>query len=152
MELTDKKKLAVIISLAVVLVSLGVVALITESFVIDAILHIYLKILYIPLIVYILRKCFRDQITKSMNKALALCTVAFIVDIILDSVRFILSSGVSTVLFLPACLPICFMVIVFYSFKDSGRDKRERKTVFLIGIPLLVIALYFEVLSFIKLG
>ncbi len=44
---------------------IGVILLITKSFIARVVLHIFLRILYIPLIIYIIRKCFKDQITKA---------------------------------------------------------------------------------------
>ena len=69
--------------------------------------------------------------------------------VIADAVRYVVSGGASTVLFLPACIPVCFMVIMFYSFKDTARDKStERKNTFLVGAVLLLLSLYFEIATF----
>ncbi len=72
--------------------------------------------------------------------------------VVVDAFRFVLSEGISTVLFLPICLPICFMIIMFYSIKDTGREKiAEKRLIYILGIPLLLLSLYFEILSFIQL-
>ena len=36
------------------------------------------------------------------------------------------------------------------SFKDTGREKKaEKRLTYILGIPLLLLSLYFEILSFI---
>lgn len=140
-----------IITSAILLILFGVLSLITKSFVVDVILHIYLRIVFVPIVIKVLQKCFKEQLTNSMNKALALCGCIIVLDVVIvDAIRYILSHGISTVLFLPACLPVCFMIIMFYSSKDTGRDKRaERRLTYFVGIPLLLLSLYFEILSFV---
>ena len=141
----------VIVALAAILISLAVLSLILKTFAVDVILHTYLRLLFVPLIIKVLQKCFRDQLSKSMNKALVLCTCFIVLDlVVVDAFRFVLSKGISGVLFLPMCLPICFMIIMSYSFKDTGREKKaEKRLTYILGIPLLLLSLYFEILSFI---
>ena len=143
----------VIVTLAAILVLLAVLSLTLKTFVVDAILHTYLRLLFVPLIIIVLQKCFRDQLSNSMNKALVLCTCFIVLDlVVVDAFRFVLSKGISTVLFLPICLPVCFMIIMFYSIKDTGRDKiAEKRLTYILGIPLLLLSLYFEILSFIHI-
>lgn len=143
---------AVIVS-AGILILLCVLSLITKSFLVYAILHIFLRLLGVPIIIKILQKFFKDQLTDSMSKALVLCGCIIVLDIVIvDAIRYILSHGSSTVLFLPICLPICFMIIMFYSSKDTGGDKRdEKKLTYVVGIPLLMLSLYFEILSFVQI-
>ena len=104
-------------------------------------------------IIKVLQKCLRDQLSNSMNKALILSACFIVLDIVVvDAFRFVLSNGISTVLFLPICLPICFMIIMFYSIKDTGRAKiAEKRLTYILGIPLLLLSLYFEILSFIQI-
>ena len=52
----------VIVTLAVILVLLAVLSLTLKTFVVDAILHTYLRLLFVPLIIIVLQKCFRDQL------------------------------------------------------------------------------------------
>lgn len=141
----------VIVALAAILILLAVLSLILKTFAVDVILHTYLRLLFVPLIIKVLQKCFREQLSKNMNKALVLCTCFIVLDlVIVDAFRFVLSKGISSVLFLPMCLPICFMIIMSYSFKDTGRDKKaEKRLTYILGIPLLLLSLYFEILSFI---
>ena len=142
----------VIVALAATLVLLAVLSLILKTFAVDVILHTYLRLLFVPLIIKVLQKCFRDQLSNSMNKALILCACFIVLDLVVDAFRFVLSKGISTVLFLPICLPICFMIIMFYSIKDTGRDKiAEKRLTYILGIPLLLLSLYFEILSFIQI-
>ena len=142
----------VIVALAATLVLLAVLSLILKTFAVDVILHTYLRLLFVPLIIKVLQKCFRDQLSNSMNKALILCACFIVLDLVVDAFRFVLSKGISTVLFLPICLPICFMIRMFYSIKDTGRDKiAEKRLTYILGIPLLLLSLYFEILSFIQI-
>lgn len=142
----------VIVTLAATLVLLAVLSLILKTFVVDVILHTYLQLLFVPLIIKVLQKCFRDWLSNSMNKVLVLCACFIVLDlVVVDAFRFVLRKGITTVLFLPICLPVCFMIIMFYSIKDTGRDKKdEKRLTYIVGIPLLVLSLYFEVLSFIQ--
>ena len=154
MSEAKKRKIitVVIVALAATLVLLAVLSLILKTFAVDVILHTYLRLLFVPLIIKVLQKCFRDQLSNSMNKALILCACFIVLDLVVDAFRFVLSKGISTVLFLPICLPICFMIIMFYSIKDTGRDKiAEKRLTYILGIPLLLLSLYFEILSFIKI-
>ena len=69
--------------------------------------------------------------------------------VILDFIRFILTNGVSLALFFPACIPICFMIIMHYSLKNH--DKKEKRIIYIVGVPLLILSLYFEAISFIEI-
>ena len=154
MSKAKKRKIitVVIVALAATLVLLAVLSLILKTFAVDVILHTYLRLLCVPLIIKVLQKCLRDQLSNSMNKALILCACFIVLDLVVDAFRFVLSKGISTVLFLPICLPICFMIIMFYSIKDTGRDKiAEKRLTYILGIPLLLLSLYFEILSFIQI-
>lgn len=150
--LSDTKKQIVIIPSAVLLILFGILSVTTKMFVFRAISHIYLSLLFVPIIIKLIQKCFKDQLPNSMKKVLVLCGGAIVVDLVIaGGVRYILREGISTVLFLPACLPLCFMIILFYSCKDIRRGRREKILTFLIGIPWLLLSLYFEILSFIQI-
>lgn len=137
-EAKKRVVISVVIISVVILILLVFFSLLTESFTVKTILHIFLHLLYIPIVLKFLDKCFRKQLTNSINKVLVLCwCILGFALVIVDAGRFILSRGNSIVLFLPICLPICFMIIMFYSVNDTGRDKkRERMLTFIIGIPL----------------
>lgn len=143
---------AVIVSV-IILILLGILSLTLKTFAVNVILHIYLRILFVPIIIKVLQKCFKDQLSKSMNKTLALCGSFIILDlVVVDAFRYILSKGVSSVLFLPVYLPLCFIVTMLYSFKDTGKDKKsEKRLTYIVGIPLLLLSLCFEILSFIQI-
>ena len=69
-----------------------------------------------------------------------------------DGIRYILGGGTSTLLFLPLALPAAFLVMMHYSAKDTGRDlKGEKRISLAVGIPLLLLSLLFEILSFANL-
>ena len=154
MSKAKKRKIitVVIVALAATLVLLAVLSLILKTFAVDVILHTYLRLLFVPLIIKVLQKCLRDQLSNSMNKALILCAWFIVLDLVVDAFRFVIIKWISTVLFLPICLPICFMIIMFYSIKDTGRDKiAEKRLTYILGIPLLLLSFYFEILSFIQI-
>ncbi len=140
----------VIIIATMILMLLSVLSFTIKAFAFDVLLHIYLRLLVIPIVISVLKKCFKDQLTNSMNKALILCGCIIVLDsVVVDAFRYILSSGVNTVLFLPICIPLCFMIIMLYSIKDTGGEKRvEKRLTYILGIPLALISLYIEILSF----
>ncbi len=152
---TNKRNIitVVIVALAATLILLAVLSLMLKTFAVDVILHTYLRLLLVPLFIKVLQKSFTEQLNDSMNKVLILCTCFIVLDlVVVDAFRFVLSKGISTALFLPICLPICFMIIMFYSIKDTGSNKiAEKRLTYILGIPLLLLSLYFEILSFIKI-
>lgn len=150
--MTNKKYLVSITVSAFVVIILAILYLIVKSFLFSVLLHISLRFLCVPTIVVIIQRCFKEQLTHSMKKALVLCGITLALDlVVIDAVRFILSGGVSTILFLPACLPICFMIIMLLSAKDTGKGENENNITFLVGIPLLLFSIYFEINSFIQI-
>ncbi len=142
-----------IISALVLLIILGVLSLIIKSVVIGAILHAYLRLLLVFAVVKLLSRFFKEELINSAKKAFVLCGCALFLDlVVIDAVRFVLSNGISTVLFLPACVPVCFMIIMHYSTKDTGKDKKdERRLTYIVGIPLLILSLCFEIASFVSI-
>ncbi len=150
--MTNKKRLALLTASVLTVMALAVLCIIIKSFWINALLHIFLRLLCVPLMVVMIQRCFREQLTHSMKKALVLCGMTLTLDlVVIDAVRFILSNGVSTILFFPACLPACFMIVMLLSAKDTGRGAREKSIAFLVGIPLLLLSAYFEIYSFVQI-
>ena len=135
---------------AAILLLLGVLYLFTKSFVINVILHIFVRLLLFVVSIQILKKCLTERLADRLDKVLMICGCVIVADlVIVDGIRYILSSGTSVVFFLPVCLPICFMIIMSNSVADAGVDKHEiKRSTYLVGIPLLLLSLYFEVLSF----
>lgn len=154
-DIMYKKKqfTTIIIAALMLLIVLGTLSLIIKTFVMGVILHAYLRLLSVLVVIKILHKCFKEQLTKNMNMVLVLCGCALFLDmVVIDAVRFILNNGISTVLFLPACLPSCFMIIMHYLTKDAGKERKyERRLTYIIGIPLLILSLYFEIVSFVEI-
>ena len=144
-----KRKEKIIILSVVLLVLIAILALITRRFVFNAILHIYMRLLCVPVIIKVIQKCFKNDLKDSMKKVLDICGVTVFTDIVIvDALRYFLIGGTSVVLFFPACVPIMLMVILSYIHKESNEEKYNRKMIFIIGIPLLIISLFFETLSF----
>ena len=142
-----------IFAAAAILVILSILAIVTKSFVADVILHSYFRVLCVVTIIKLLQKSFRDYLSKSKNTVLVLCSAVLILDlVIVEAIRFVLSNGVSTALFLPACLPLCFMIVMRGYAKDSGQDKAwQRIATYIVGIAVLSLSIYFEILSFVQI-
>ena len=152
--MSDRKKRTVTFAAVIaILVLLGVLLWITKSFAVNAMMHIFVRLLTASLVILVLKKCFREQLADSLNKVLTVCGCVIAADlVIVDAIRYILSGGADTVLILPVCLPICFMIIMAYSVTDTDDDKRSvRRLSYLVGIPLFLLSLYFEVLSFMSI-
>lgn len=137
---------------ALVLLALGVLFLLTKSFIVEVIAHTFIRLIGLCVSIMILQKVFEKQLPCSMKKVLFWCGLVLFADlIVVHAVRYILASGISSVLFLPISMPLCFMIIMLYSCKDMGGDnKEEKRLTYITGIPLLVLSLYFEVLAFIQ--
>ena len=151
--MTNRKRILLTVAIALpllLLLTFSIVAAVTESFVIVSAAHICARVLYTSAIMAALAYCFRNSIVQSRKKAFTICGTVMVLDlVILDAVRYILSGGTSSVLFLPVWLSICFMVVIHYSAVDTGRDKQaEKKFSLAIGIPLLLLSVFFEILSF----
>lgn len=132
------------------LLVLGVLYAITEHAILSCVFRIYFAVLKIPLILYLIAKGLKKGENRLYKKALWLCGIAMFLDlVVVEGIRLVLSGGISTVLFLPACAPVCAMVVIFCGTKE---DKRiEKKVALWVGIPWLILSLYFEVLAFIQL-
>lgn len=148
-----KKRVAItaaVIGEAAVLVAIGILYAVNGSFFWDIAFHVYVKLLLLPIAAMVCKKYLKSQIPKSYKKATVLCALLVFMDlVVVDTVRYIASGGVTTVLFLPFCLPAIFMLIYFYSSIEAGRDiKTEGKLTCIVGVPLLLLSLFVEVVSF----
>lgn len=138
------------LSLFAALIILAVVYIVVPTFVVKTIFHTYIRILCVVCTLYLLDKGF--QLNESKKKFLTISGIVLGIDlVVVEAVRFALSGGVSSVLFLPVCLPICCMTAIYYLIKENNRGTRAKVITFVIGIPLVLLALYFEVLSFIDM-
>ena len=134
----------------VILLVLGVLYAITEHAVLSCVFRIYFAAFKIPVILYLITKGLKKEEKRLYKRALWLCGIVLFLDlVVVEGIRLVLSGGISTVLFLPACAPICLMVIELCSKKEDRLI--ERKVTFWVCIPLLILSLYFEVLAFIQL-
>lgn len=152
----DKKKKGMLLTalmMAALLIVLGILYIITKAFALQVALHILGRLLCTLVIIRVLKKCFHDQLGNRTNKVMTVCGCVIVADlVIVDAIRYILSRGTSTVLFLPGCLPICLMIILANSVTGAGVEKAElKRSAYLVGIPLLLLSLYFEVLSFLQI-
>ena len=134
----------------VILLVLGVLYAITDHFILSCVFRICFAVYKIPLILYLITKVLKKGEIRLYKRALWLCGIVLFLDlVVVEGIRLFLSGGISTVLFLPACAPICLMVIVLCSNKEDRLI--ERKVTLWVCIPLLILSLYFEVLAFIQL-
>ena len=125
-----------------------VLSLPIESLVYQTFLHSIFSLCAMLIILFIIRECFKARLGCHIKKALLLCGVTLFLDlVVVNAIRFFLSNGVSTVLFLPVSMPICFLIIMHFSTKDTI-TKSRKIIIFLIGMILLLIATYLEILSF----
>lgn len=152
----DRKKKGMLLAalmIAVLLIILGILYIITKAFALQVALHILGRLLCTSVIIRVLKKCFHDQLADRTNKVIAACGCVTVADlVIVDAIRYILSCGTSTVLFLPGCLPICLMLVMANSVTNAGVEKAAlKRSAYLVGIPLLLLSLYFEVLSFLQI-
>ena len=134
----------------VILLVLGVLYAITEHAILSCVFRIYFAVLTIPLILHLITKGLKKGEKRLYKRALWLCGIVLFLDlVVVEGIRLFLSGGITTVLFLPACAPICLMVIELCRKKEDRLI--ERKVTFWECIPLLILSLYFEVLAFIQL-
>lgn len=148
----NKIKLVLLIIFIVAVVVLAVLTLNSDSLLLRVFLQATVRLWSVWMILVIIRKIFKEHMPHSMKKALVWCGIILTLDlVIIESFRFFLSNGVSTILFFPICLPACFMIIMLLSFKDTGKESREKNITFLVGIPMLILAVYLEIYSFIQL-
>lgn len=148
---TQKRVLLTALVILPIAITIGLMigAAVTEVFVLQAIAHIIIKAALAAICLYLIHKSFKDQLKKHKKPALIICAAALFIDmVVLSSIRYIISEGVQTILFFPACIPVCFTALLYYIFTDSDHQKSSKKWAFIIGIPLVFVALVFEVISF----
>ncbi len=146
----NKKRLIWIFSFLAVLVVTAILDVVTKSFATKVLMHTLFKIAAVIFVLFLLRKYLEKELTVSLNKVFIICSIVLVLDLVVfDSIRFIFCGGISSIFFLPVCLPIGFMVITHHIFKEKGYDREDYKTIYYIGIPLLLLAGYLELLSFV---
>ena len=150
--MSNKKRiiLTLLILLPIVLTAgLLVAAAMTEIFALSVIAHIIIKAALAAICLSLIYKAFKDQIKAHMKHALLSCGAALLVDmVVLSTIRYVLSGGVQTILFCPVSIPLCFTALIYYACEDSEGHKSSKKWAFIIGIPLTLVAVVFEVISF----
>ena len=153
--MTKKIMLTVILIAAVsLLLLLGILYLIFDNVILSVILRSYMRFLMTGGIAFFIYTAFYKQLEHAKVKnTMLVCVIILFLDLcVLDTIRYALSGGVSMVLLLPACLPLCFMVIMHASKPTDGTEKKDLlKLAYWVGIPLLILSVYFEVLSFLHI-
>lgn len=155
--MTQKRKnmlTAILITAVSLLLLLGILYLIFDNYILSVVLRSYMRFLLTGGIAFSVYTAFYKQLEPGkIRNTMTICTTIMFLDLcVLDTIRYALSGGVSTVLFLPACLPLCFMVIMHASKPGDGAEKKDLlKLAYWVGIPLLVLSVYFEVLSFLHI-
>lgn len=138
----NKTKIIIIAIEAALLLLIGIADFITRAFWVSVVAHAYIALIIIPIMLWVLDRCFKNVIVANRKKAIILCSIPLVIDnVILSTIRYIISGGISSVVLFPLFIPICFMIIMHYT--------GEKKIGFLIGIPLLLVSFYFEILSII---
>ena len=152
--MTQKRKVlltAILVACVSLLLILGILNLVFKSFLLSVILRSYIRILLIGSIVFSVYKAFYKELEpEKIRNTMILCTIIMFIDLyILDTIRYVLSGGVSTVLFLPSSVPLCFLVFTHSLKPTAATEKKDLlKAAYWVGIPLLILSLYFEVLTF----
>lgn len=143
--------MTVLISVAILgFLILNILYVITKEFVLSACIHIYFSLLYTPLILYWITRGLKNREVELNKRINWLCGIAVFLDlVVVDGIRYVLSGGIQTILFIPACAPFCAMLMMPCSTKKDNQI--EKKTTLWICIPLLILSLYFEILSFLQL-
>ena len=151
----QKRKLltGLLICAAGLLLVLGIIYLIFQNFVCSVILKSYIRFLLTGCIFIFFYKAFQKQIIpEKLRKTMTFCAMILFIDLcVVETIRYALSGGISTVLFLPACLPLCFLVIM-HSLENSAATQRKDllKVSYWVGIPLLILSVYFEIMAFLS--
>ena len=149
----NKKRIimtAVIVASTVILIVSGVLSAVTNAFAVNAFLHIYIKVLSVYLLIIVVRKIFKKEIPKNIDKAMFWVGGICVIDlVIVDAIRYILAGGIVSVFFCPACIPICFMILMIYQMKENRMgEAAEKRLIYMIGIPWALLSLMFEIESF----
>ncbi len=134
----------------VALIALIVAAAMTDWPFLDNAVHLYLQLGKNILIVILLRWLFRNQITTSKKGATVAFGIILGVEFILDTVRTVLSNGHLLVLLMPLSIPLCFLVVMYYTAKDSRNNMGLFYKSLWIGIPWTMLSLAFEIISFVS--
>lgn len=141
-----------VLAVALAIVILKVIAGITGLFVLDCISYAILQLCYIPFIVFIIRKAFRDMVTDSLKPATIMCAISLAFEAVLSTARYVLSGGDSPLLFVPIALPLCYIAISYYAYKDTGKKVTQIKCpIIILGIILFLVASAFEIYSFVDI-
>ena len=119
------------------------------SFAFGASIRLFLLAISIYLIFRII---YKKPMTDKSRKAMILCAAILFLDhFVLDAIRYALNDGVSTILFLPVSYPLCILVIMLFAKPCEEKEKKIwRRGICWVIIPMLILSVYFEVLSFLK--
>ena len=150
--MSTKKRILLTIAIVlpfIALIGFTIAAAVTEIFALQAAAHVISKLFQTAFCIFILYRCFRKQLGKYVKPCMVICSVILFLDMtVLSSVRYIISDGVSTILFFPASIPLCLGTIIYCFADNSPKHKSVKKWVFIVGIPLTALAIVFEALSF----
>ena len=140
-----------ILGSALAFIMLSILRLAIDAFLIDVVSYFVIRFILSLVAIAATQVCFRTCLTESRKMALVLCAITLILDLtVIDTLRFILFGGeYSSVLLLPACLPICGMIISLFAIKDKGKGKKAKAIALIVGILILLLAVNFEIYSFI---
>ena len=133
----------------VLLIAFGILFAVTDVFIFDLLAHILGRIIAVGLIGWACKKGFQNILKRYQRKALLICDCVAVMDlVIVDAIRYALNGGHSMGLLLPVWLPVCFMVIMHFAAKETECEKASTKRwSYIVGIPLLLLAAYFEIIS-----
>ncbi|MBE6636130.1 MAG: hypothetical protein E7617_08075 [Ruminococcaceae bacterium] len=138
------KKRALIISAIAAIILPTILMLFIDALWLRAVHHALFRAVAVGLILVVLKKNFEPLTEMDMRYPLIICGAVLTLDmVILETVRYVVREEISTALFLPVSLPICIMVVLL-----KQKSPATRRAALLIGIPLTILALYLEIISF----
>ena len=120
-----------------------------ELYVFDVLSHVSIKAIVVAVCLIIIEKVFEKTLPVSVKKLTVLCGAILAAEfLLLDTLRLVLG-GDSSILLLPACLPLTGAVIVFLFDKERGIGRKEKVIAYSVCAVFFAVAMYFEVMSLI---
>ena len=144
---------AILPAVVCILLMTGILYLIFGDIIISFAIGATVRLILLAISIYLtFRIIYKKPMTDKSRKAMILCAVILFLDhFVLDAIRYAINDGVSTILFLPVSYPLCILVIMLFAKPCEEKEKKIwRRGICWVIIPILILSVYFEVLSFLK--
>ena len=155
--MNNKKRIlltAIIVVYIAVLIVLSALSYIIESLVIDVARFVVGKSTMVLLAVAIMHRWMKKEIPEKCTFLTAVFGVVIALDlVVVGAARFIVTGASGIVLFIPAAIPVCCLVMIPHilasaKYTDAEDKKKAGRIANLILYPLLALSIYFEIISF----